>query len=230
MLLLTSASAPCACCICVLLIDMPWGTPIGKVSTGSSAPSSADASPFAHAWNGEPRVIYHDVLARVQHLKLSRSKTPYTRDATRTAPPAATSAFSGGSASSKRRRSGRGRHRRGRGDDDDDDDDDDGIRFVDVMFDPRRYDRPHPALPDVTAIDARGQERSVSQFGNEIEPLEVGSVLVFRDKATVLAAYVVGEEVHQVMARVLVLRVSRGVFEDEGMIALFILSGRFCDI
>ncbi|MEP5174766.1 MAG: hypothetical protein ABJQ52_03575, partial [Marinobacter alexandrii] len=77
-----------------------------------------------------------------------------------------------------------------------------GKRSVRVLFDSVAYDSPTFPKPVVTAVDARGKERRVSYRGRQLEPLDVGSVVVFEDKfgGGSLAAYYVGEEEHQVLA------------------------------
>lgn len=132
------------------------------------APSFSD-------WDGEPRVIYHDVLDRVQALKRAREVSPFTRD-TRIG-----AAISEDTSFGSRRRSEE--------------------RSVKFVFDLTTHDSPAPKRPPrITAIDSHGEERQVVYRGNRIEPLRVGSVLVFREAVSGqgLAAYMIGEEKHQV--------------------------------
>ncbi|CAM9894638.1 unnamed protein product, partial [Ectocarpus sp. 12 AP-2014] len=76
-----------------------------------------------------------------------------------------------------------------------------GKRFVSLMFDPPgRYNETRHRLPEAFVIDANGKERRMPYYGLDIGPLDVGSVIVLRGapRGEHLAAYLVGEEEHQV--------------------------------
>lgn len=133
-------------------------------------------------WTGEPRVVYNDVLDKVNSLKASRGEA------------ARLAAFVA--------RKGR-KHDNGRRDDDASGSAAVGKRLVSFMFDlpPGPYHKTRLRLPEIWVVDAEGRETRKNYHGPDLGPLDVGSVIVLRDRANggaPVAAYVVGEEEYQV--------------------------------
>ncbi|CAN0530583.1 unnamed protein product [Ectocarpus sp. 8 AP-2014] len=142
-------------------------------------------------WEGESRVIYQDVGARVSRLQARRAAAYYAGRKRESEKHVARN--SGGD---KDIGSGGGS-----GGDGDGGDRSGGKRFVSLMFDPPgRYNGARHRLPEAFVIDATGKERRVPYYGLDIGPLDVGSVIVLRGapRGEHLAAYLVGEEEHQV--------------------------------
>lgn len=135
------------------------------------------------AWNGEPRVIYHDVLDRIESLKASRAADDANN---------ANDNNDGGNSSSINNNN---------------------KRFVSFMFDlPGPYSETRHRLPELSVIDAKGKERRRWYHGRDLGPLDVGSVIVlsYKKVATPIAAYFVGEEENQVLLLCVRLRLPAG--------------------
>ncbi|CAM9938936.1 unnamed protein product, partial [Ectocarpus fasciculatus] len=150
-------------------------------------------------WEGEPRVIYHDVRARVTLLQARRAAAHHAgrkRESEKGLASngdgdkdAASGGGGGGGGGGSGGGSGGGNAKSS------------GTRFVSLMFDPPgRYNEARHRPPEVFVIDAIGRERRRPYYGLDIGPLDVGSVIVLRDapRGEHLAAYLVGEEEHQV--------------------------------
>lgn len=157
-------------------------------------------------WEGESRVIYQDVGARVSRVQARR----------------AAAYFAGRKRESEKHVAGNngGDKDIGSGSGSGGDGDGDGgggsgtggggggnalgtsgKRFVSLMFDPPgSYNDGRHRLPEAFVIDATGKERRMPYYGLDIGPLDVGSVIVLRGapRGEHLAAYLVGDEEHQV--------------------------------
>lgn len=128
-------------------------------------------------WTGEPRVIYHDVSGRLHRLRAQRAaqqRAKRQRELDKN-----TDSDSDSSGGSSRQQ-----------------------RFVTFMFDlPASFDKKADGrLPEISIIDATGEETRKYYPGRELGPLEAGSVVVLREagRGTGIAAYFVGEEERQV--------------------------------
>lgn len=170
-------------------------------STFSSSGAARDENrvDLSGVWNGEPRVIYHDVENRLESLKRAR----------RLAHAGGVGAGPGSAASAMGKENeeiaSRMRDRFGPLDDEIVYD---TKRFVDVIFDPPGdmydYFQGESQVPrvEVVVVDRRGQERRAVYSDNEMERVEVGSVIVVRDpnggSEVPIAAYLVGDEKYQV--------------------------------
>lgn len=127
------------------------------------------------AWTGDPRVVYQDVAEKVDSLKASRKKDggSGTDDINNTRHNDASSSGGG-----------------------------DDKRLVSFMFDlpAGPYHQTRHRLPEIWVIDGNGGESRKHYHGRDLGPLDVGSVVVLRERAggTPIAAYFVGEEEHQV--------------------------------
>lgn len=137
-------------------------------------------------------MIYSNVLNRVEHLKRSRSIEPFSRFKRRGGGDAggtegSTSADDSAAPSSERKNES-SRQKWERQEDD--------RRFVEVVLDREEYPVSRGPLPIITVVDAWGRERRMSFRRQELEPLEVGSVVVMKEarSGAGLAAYLVGEE------------------------------------
>lgn len=172
-----------------------------RPSTFSSSGAARDENHVerSEVWNGEPRVIYHDVENRLESLK--RARRLAHAGAVGPGPGSAASAMGKEDeeiASSMRDRFGPL----------DDEIVHDAKRFVDVIFDPPGemygYFQGESQVPrvEVMVVDRRGQERRAVYNGGEMERVEVGSVIVVRDpkagSEVPIAAYLVGDENYQV--------------------------------
>lgn len=137
-------------------------------------------------------MIYNNVLNRVEHLKRSRNIEPYSRFKRRGSGDAggtegSTSADDSAAPFSERKNES-SRQKWERQEDD--------RRFVEVVLDREEYPVSRSPLPIIMVVDSWGRERRMPFRRQELEPLEVGSVVVIKEarSGAGLAAYLVGEE------------------------------------
>lgn len=168
-----------------------------KLSRQKRKEESMSSTPTG--WSGEPRVIYHDVSDSIQQLRSTRIAARLAKRQGESLDKFSSnsggdSGGGGGIGSSKSNQYGGSGGASSSGSSQQ--------RFVTFLYDlPASYDKnAGDRLPEISIVNANGEERRKHFSDRELGPLDAGSVIVLREagRGTGIAAYFVGEEEHQV--------------------------------